>query len=475
MTPSRHNPILVIAKNIGALTVGTLVGRLLSFVIVAIVARTAGTDGLGGYATANAIAAFTLVLADVGLSSRLLREAAKDPARTSPVYAESIGVKTFISLALCPLLAALFFVLPYEPWVRDLTLLLSFSWLIRSYTQLNHSVIRARERMGLEAVSVIVQSGIFVAVSLACIQLGYSLVSIGWAAVTAALVQLLVSTLIARRFCSLAITMRPEWETVRGAAPYTATLVANAAFAQSNIIVISLVATQSVVGEFSSVFRILLLATIVPQLITLAILPGTARVFGQADPARFRRLTTASLRLLLILAGAGAVILIGISKPIMHFIYGEQLESLYPYLQLGTLYFVFQFASRAMGAALTASGRQNARARAIVIAIVSSIVLFVTLTPLLGVLGAVLALIMAELTLVAAEFVWVRDLLDVRDLVRNVAAVLVGGAAATAGHFWLEAAGHVWPAMVAPVFVYAALLVPSGEPRKMLELLRRRR
>ena len=56
-----------------------------------------------------------------------------------------------------------FFVLPYEPWVRDLTILFSISWLIRSYTQMNHSVVRAREHMELEAVSVLVQTVVFMA------------------------------------------------------------------------------------------------------------------------------------------------------------------------------------------------------------------------------------------------------------------------------------------------------------------------
>ena len=71
MAVAGNNPILVIVKNIGALTAANLLGRLLNFVIVAVVARTAGVEGLGGYATANAVAGFVLILSDVGLAPRL--------------------------------------------------------------------------------------------------------------------------------------------------------------------------------------------------------------------------------------------------------------------------------------------------------------------------------------------------------------------------------------------------------------------
>ncbi|MFQ5418671.1 MAG: oligosaccharide flippase family protein, partial [Myxococcota bacterium] len=419
-----------------------------------------------GYATANAVAGFFLIIADIGLAPRLVREASRDPACVRDVYARSMSVKTLTSLVVAGLLVALFLVLPYEPWVRNLTILLSVSWLIRSYTQMNHSVVRACERMELEAVSVLVQTGVFLLGALGCLYLGFSLVSLGWVAIAAAMVQLAVSTLIARRFTPIRIAAGTDWATLRDAAPYTATLLAFIAFAQSNVVILSLIATQALVGEFTSVSRILLLASVFPQLINLAVVPASSRVFGQDDAARFRRLTTASLRILLVLAGAAAVVLVVISKPLVRWIYGEELEPLFPYLQLGTLYLVFQFASGALGMTLTAAGRQASRARATVIALVATVFLVVTLTLQLGVQGAVLALVLGELALVVAEAFPAWDLLDPGDALRNAAWVFGAGGLAVGSHFALLSAGLFWPASLVPVLVYAAVL---------LELIRHRR
>jgi O-antigen/teichoic acid export membrane protein len=468
------NPILVIAKNIGALTAVNLLGRLLNFAVVAIVARTYGAEGLGGYATATAVSGFFLVLADLGLSSRLVREAARDPDRTGRVYARSMSVKTLTSLTACLVLVGLFFVLPYEPWVRNLIVLLAISWMIRSYTQMNHSVVRAKEHMELEAVSVLVQNVLFIGGALACLLFGFSLVALGWAAIGAALAQLAVSAAIARRFSPLRLTGRPHWQTMRDAAPFSATLLSSIAFGHSNVVVLSLIASQTLVGEFSSVSRVLLLASVVPQLVTLAVVPAFSRVYGRDDAARFRRLTTASLRILLIAAGAGAVALVAASHLVMRLVYGEELESLHPLLQLGTLYLVFQFTSAPLGMALTAAGRQGARARAIVIALAATVPMILVLTPLLGVLGAVIALVASQLVLAVASAVPLRDLLAPGDLFRNAAWVAAAGGLAVACHFWLAAAGQPLLAVVAPLAVYPAVLLPSGELPKLLEIARQR-
>ena len=142
---------------------------------------------------------------------------------------------------------------------------------------------------------------------------------------------------------------------------------------------------------------------------------------------------------------------------------------------MGTLYLVFQFTSGALGMALTASGRQGKRAVATLVAVAVMVGLVLVLTPVLGVLGAVLALVASEFALVVAEAVPAWDLLDRDDLFRNTAWVLGAGGAAVAAHFWLAAAASPWLAIAVPLALYAAVLLASGEPRMLLTLVRERR
>ena len=256
---------------------------------------------------------------------------------------------------------------------------------------------------------------------------------------------------MASKLTTIGIELRPHLQTVRAAAPYTATLIAFAAFAQSNVIVLSMIAGQTLVGEYTTISRVLLLGSIIPQLIAPAIVPASSRIFSNADPARYRRLTTASLRFAFLLAGAGLVGLVSIAKPLLGFIYGDEFVRLYPYLQLGALYMVFQFGSESLGTALTATGRQDRRARAIFVALGCSVPLFITLTLWLGVKGAVFALILSELILVTSEGIAARDLIDLPDLLRNLSNVVIAAGLSVALHFYLHAGGFEWPSMILPV------------------------
>jgi O-antigen/teichoic acid export membrane protein len=475
MVLSKMDPLLVIAKNIGALTVANVLGRLLNFAIVALVVRAAGTDGLGGYATANALAGFFLILGDIGLAPRLVREASADPTCTRSVYTRSLSVKTVTSCCACLILGCLYVVLPYESWVSQLLVLLSISWLIRSYTQLNHSVMRAGERMELEALSVFVQSVVFVGGTLACLALDFSLVYIGWAAVVAALAQLAVATVITRRVVTVHVLTRPHWPTMREATPYATTILAYVAFSQSYVVILSLIASQSLVGEFSSVARILLLAGVFPELVNLASAPASSRVFGKDDIARFRHMTTVSLRAMLIVAGSGAVLLISVSQPLMRLAYGAELEPLYPLLQLGTIYVGVLSARGGLQRALTSSGRQGSLAKAVAVSLAASVAFVIVFTKLLGVLGAVVAMVLGEFVLAAMAAVSARDLVDGGDIIRNGAWVLAASAAAIASHFALAAAALPVLAVGVPLVLYAALLLPSGEFQLLANAMRYRR
>jgi O-antigen/teichoic acid export membrane protein len=468
------NPILSVAKNIGALTAVNLLARALNFVIVAVVVRTAGAEGLGGYATAMAISGFAVIAADLGLSPRLIREAAAHPSSTEEEYARSLGIKMLISPAIAAIAVLLFFILPYDDWILDLTLLFSFSWIIRSYCRLSHSVFRSRERMELEALSVLVQTVIFMTGALLLLFLGLPIVTLGWAAILASTIQLFVSLTLVKKFIPIRIEYPPRWSTARKAAPYATTGIAQMTLAQSAIIILSVVASQTLVGEFTAISRILILATVFPVFVNLAVVPAFSRIFQRDAAERFKRLATASTCIMLIFPSAGIVLVLSSARQILHYAYGSDLIELFPYLQPGTTYLVFQFLNGSLGMALTSAGRQGARAKATALGCVARILFTFALAPSFEIMGAIAALILSECVLTIALGRRARDLIDSNALAKTAGWVAGGAALAVAFHLNLAAAGHTQSAIVAPLLVYCALLGLSREPQKMVAIVRSR-
>ena len=63
-------------RNFGALTGAQLAARVLNFVLLAALARTLGSEGAGGYATAISVALVFLLLSDAGLDARVAVDSA---------------------------------------------------------------------------------------------------------------------------------------------------------------------------------------------------------------------------------------------------------------------------------------------------------------------------------------------------------------------------------------------------------------
>lgn len=466
-----QRPILIVLKNIGSLTLGSLFGRLLNFVVVAIMVRTAGTEGLGGYATATAVAGYFVILSDVGLSGRLVRESAACPDSASDEYSRSLGIKLVTTFVCAVLLAVLAFTLPYESWVLDLLVLLSVANVVRSFSQINHSIFRARELMELEALSTFVHAVVFGS-AVTVLLLDLPIVFVGWSAIAAAVVQLILTSVIVTRFVPLRITIPPDWATTRDTAPYTAASAAEIAFLQSDVVVLSFIASQSLIGEFASITRLLFLAAVVPMFLNLAIVPVWSRIFGRDEVERFRRLTTASLQTLTILAGAGVVSLTAVSKILLRLVYGEGFEELSNLLVLGSLYLLFNFVNSGVSVPLVSAGRQAIRAKAMLIGIFVKVGLVFFLVPSLGVAGALLALVLAEVALMAVQLYRLSDVITAFPLAKTWAWVVGGIVPSFLLYAVLTARGDDWLAALLPILLYTGVVFASRDVPKLVAVVR---
>ena len=162
--PSR--PLRTAGKNVSVLTGAHVLCRVLHLVLIAVIGRTLGVEGIGGYAVAAAIALMVLFATDLGISPRLVREMAANPEAGPQEFARGLGAKLLITLIVCALAAASLAVLPLEPWVLELCALMVIAAAIESFSGLTNAVCQAHERMEFEAIGALAQSVTFVGLSI---------------------------------------------------------------------------------------------------------------------------------------------------------------------------------------------------------------------------------------------------------------------------------------------------------------------
>ena len=109
------------------------------------------------------------------------------------------------------------------------------------------------------------------------------------------------------------------------------------------------------------------------------------------------------------------------SETILTIIYGREHVYLAPILNIGTVFIVFKFMNLSIGYTLTSANRQKQRAWAVLVGLIVTIVLVIVLVPSMGVTGAILALVISEVSLTFVLSLFVRDLF----IWKNVALILV--------------------------------------------------
>lgn len=452
--------------NIAFIMGSSLLGRVLNLLLHAALARVFGPVGLGGYATAVAVAGYFVFAADFGLSPRLTREGAIAPQRLAEEYAGALGLKLITGVAAFLALAVICHVLPYEFEVRALCFLLGCSAIIRSFSYLNESVCRARERLDLEGISSLLGTASFVCLGLLLIALDYPVRAVGIAAIGANCLQLLLSAIFARRFIPLGLRLPPRWQIARAALPYATTSLTLLAFAQIDVLLISLIETQEFVGRFASLSRLLLIAGTVGALAAGAILPTASRLYVSSSVERFQQLVNECVRGVLMLSGLVMLGVVVVAKSMIVAIYGDAFSDLAPLLQAGSVYLVFKLTVSILAMMLTATGRQGARARSMLVGLAATVVLVLSLVPLFGIGGAVAAMIGSEFILAGCLSFCLSETLTWGRHLRTLASATLASVGGVSLYLWLsQQVGVGWSvaSVALPLLLYAAIGLATGE------------
>lgn len=400
---------LRVGKNLAVLIGSHVVNRIAHLILLGVVGRLMGAEVLGGYAVSLAVAAIFLFATDLGLSPWLTREIAARPQDLDGVYARALGVKVAASgLALAGLLL-IRLVLPYPPWVVDLSALLVLAALIESVSQMNNAVCRARERMELEAVAATIQTVVVVGGSIWLLGAGYPPVTLGYAAIAGALAEVVVTFIFVRRYVRVQIRLPRDLSTLRECGPYAVTSLNALAFFQFDVLLLSLVVSQAEVGRFAAISRLLQGAGYVTLLAGSAILPTLTVAWSISGREAFRAIGARIIRGGLLVAATTAILLLVSARVVMVGIYGPEFSQLSPVLQLGSAYLFLRVLAETLATVLTASGRQSVASASRLGGTVAMWLLLVLLAPSWATAGAVLALIAGEAIVFVAQAMSLRS------------------------------------------------------------------
>jgi O-antigen/teichoic acid export membrane protein len=167
-----------IARNTLLLTGTELLSRLLSLVLIILVARRLGPVLMGIYAFGLTFVRLLEILVDFGLDRYIQREIGRRPEDSGPLFSQVFGLKLAIYLLGAVIVLVLGHLVIVEPLKRWVVWILSMTIFFRSQANATNAFFRASQQVKYESVVVVTQRLVYTCAGMAAILTGYGLLTL---------------------------------------------------------------------------------------------------------------------------------------------------------------------------------------------------------------------------------------------------------------------------------------------------------
>lgn len=445
-------------KNTALQATGEILGKLASLVVFAVLARKAGADGLGTYVLALAWGEVAMAPVGLGVDRYLLKLLAADRSRLEALYYNAMVLKIARGVPAAVAAVAVARLAGYGGDRLVVIAVCTGATLVDTLARTEMSAFTAFERGGLIAVTITAQRVLAAALGIAALLAGLGIVAVATAFAVGCGFRLVAShVMLQRRIRRVKPTLpRAARQDLRKRSlPYVAQDMFGLVIAKADIVLLSLLATDAVVGRYGAAYR-LLDAT---AFVTIALQGAFSAMFtylGRDTVPSVRAIFQRSIKGALVLLTPAALVAGILAEPVSRAFFGDKLAGAADSLRLLAPVIVL-FALYVLAATLIVARRDawQLLKLMIVVALVN-FALNIALIPPLGDSGAALAMLLSSLLYVAIGMRAAMAETGPLELASLLGSPLVAGLAMSVPLLLLSASLPL--AVVAGALVYLAVL-----------------
>ncbi len=270
------NTVQRIAKNTAVLFAANTVSKILSFFYVMYTARYLGAEGFGILSFALAFTGIFGVLSDLGLGSLTVREVARDKSLVKKYLNNITVMKAILATITFTLIAIVINTLGYPEQTIKVVYFIALSVIFNSFAGMFYSIFRAFEKMEYQSLgqilgSILMLLSVFFAISQRFSVIGFSFIYF-------------IMSIIALGY-SFAIfvwkfglpNLKVDWNfwkpTIKESLPFFLSAVVNIIAFKIDIIMLSMMKGDTVVGWYSAAYKLMEVLLFIPGTFVGAIYP----------------------------------------------------------------------------------------------------------------------------------------------------------------------------------------------------------
>lgn len=392
------------------LSVGVVLGGLLLFATLVILARYLSVARFGEFAVAITLSAIFQHFADGGLANVTVRDLARSPRERPGLFGSTLLLAWVVSLLLSVVVLLGISWWNPEPALRATALAMAGAALLGLHASLQTAVIRAHDDMGIVALVGLGHKLVLLLCVVVAVVGDAGIEGVALAHLAANALQWLVLVgLVRRRYlkASLRLDLR-HWRYLAAAAvPLGAGMVLRRMTTHAGTFLLAGLAGAVAVGLYNAAFRLVQMAEIGTVAVTGALLPAFSRL-ARHDRPLLQRLLGDSCRLMLVLAGAVGGLLAAFGPAMAPWIFGRDFAAAGPPLQLLGLALILLMPSAVLHTMFQAIDRQTVFLKLALLGVATTTTLGLVLISRLGATGAAVAALATEVLLFAAGVAYLR-------------------------------------------------------------------
>ncbi len=404
-----------LARNTFLLTAASVGQKAIAFIYFAVIARTIGEEATGSYFLALALTTTLGALDDVGLTSVLVREVAKDKLKALEYVRNVIGNK----LLLIPVTVILAFIAPrllgFSAEAIALTQIAVFVMLLDTVSLSMYGVLRGLQNLKFESL------GIFVGQSLTTLVGGLALymgthdlrwlivalvIGSGWNA-------LFATYNVIRRLGIQAL--RPSysmgWKPLKMASMFFVSAIFVKIYSYVDSFTLNMVLGAGAVGVYAVAYKLTYSFQFLPLAFIGALYPTMSA--QASNPEKLKQTLLSAIWYLSLLAAPVVFGLFALAPEIINFFYGAKFSAAAPTLQILVFALLFIFLDFPIGALLNATGRQATKTGIMGVTMVINLVANLLLIPVIGIPGAGVSALLCFSFMFLAGLYFIRSSVEV--------------------------------------------------------------
>ncbi|AFM39268.1 membrane protein involved in the export of O-antigen and teichoic acid [Desulfosporosinus acidiphilus SJ4] len=386
----------LVLKNAVALSVASVLSKVITAVVAIAVARYLGPDTFGEYGKALAFVSVFIIFTDFGLSNYMVQEGSRDESVLPLFLGNTLLMKMFTLLAIYALMLVLMHPADFNQSIQSMIIVFGLASSLNALDSTVYNYFQAKQQMYYAAIYQFLSTFLIGALTILVVIMKEDVLMITVAQLVATVLISLMLYVHLRRHIRLEFDLRRLIEMLKKGLPYGMAAIFLYVYFQIDMLMLTLMRSSFEVGIYKAAYGLISVLLFIPGILTSVLYPILYQL-GVESKEKHQGTIEKIFKVLSAVGISGSVLLFVLANPLLTWIYNNRFPQSIPIMMLLSWFFALECLSFSLGDVLTTTNRQWTRAKIQGGASLINILINLYAIPRYGIYGASVATLITEL------------------------------------------------------------------------------